>query len=89
MEPRRWDDLVGHLTRTTPLPAEMATRVVDEIVTYFGESAETFVRRRHGELQEDGLPNAEIFRSIAAELAARPVAAPELSERQIRRIVYG
>ena len=89
MELRRWDDLVGHLTRTTPLPAEMATRVVDEIVTYFGESAEEFVRRRHHELQEDGRPNAEIFRSIAAELAARPVAAPEFSERQIRRIVYG
>jgi hypothetical protein len=89
MELRRWDDLVGHLTRTTPLPAEMATRVVDEIVTYFGESAEEFVRRRHRELQEDGRPNAEIFRTIAAELAARPVAAPEFSERQIRRIVYG
>ena len=54
METRSWDDLVGHLTRTTPLPADMATRVVEEVVAYFNESAEGFVRRRHRELQEAG-----------------------------------
>jgi hypothetical protein len=47
------------------------------------------VRRRHRELQAAGRTNAEIFGRIAAELAGRPVAAPALSERQLRRIVYG
>jgi hypothetical protein len=85
----RWSELVKHLTLTTPLPAAAATRVVEEVVAYFNESTEGFVRRRHRELQTTGLANAEIFRLVAAELVARPVAAPELSERQIRRLVYG
>ncbi len=84
-----WDDLVGPLTRTTPLPAPVARRVVDEVVAYFHESAEAFVRRRHRELQSAGLANSEIFQRITAGLAARPVAAPELSERQVRRLIYG
>ena len=89
MAGREWDELVGHLTRTTPLVPAVATRVVEEVVAYFNESAEGFIRRRHRELQAAGQANAEIFRRIAAELCARPVAAPELSERQIRRVVYG
>jgi hypothetical protein len=82
-------DLVDHLVRTTRLPPGVARRVVDDVVAYFGEQVEALVRRRHRELQAAGLSNAEIFDRIAAELAARPVAAPELSARQLRRIVYG
>ncbi len=82
-------DLVDHLVRTTHLPAGVARRVVDDVVAYFGEPVEAVVRRRHRELQAAGLANAEIYDRIAAELAARPVAAPSLSPRQIRRVVYG
>lgn len=80
---------MDHLARTTALPLPTATRVVEEVVAYFNEPAETFVRRRHRELQRSGLANAEIFDVIAAELEGRPVAAPEMSERQIRRVIYG
>jgi hypothetical protein len=82
-------DLIGHLVRTTHLPAGTARRVVDDVVTYFSEPVEALVRRRHRELQASGLANAAIFDRIAAELAARPVAAPTLSARQLRRVVYG
>ena len=82
-------DLVDHLVRTTQLPAGVVRRVVDDVVAYFDEPVETVVRRRHRELQAAGRSNAEIFDRIAAELAARPVAAPDLSARQLRRIVYG
>ena len=82
-------ELVGHLARTTGLPAGVAARLVEEVVAYFGETTEAFVRRRHRELQAAGGTNAEIFGRIAAELAGRPVAPPTLSERQLRRIVYG
>ena len=82
-------DLVDHLVRTTHLPAGVARRVVDDVVAYFGEPVEAVVRRRHRELQAAGLANAGIYDRIAAELAARPVAAPSLSPRQIRRAVYG
>ncbi|MGK5555682.1 hypothetical protein ACSNOI_29100 [Actinomadura kijaniata] len=83
------DDLIDHLTRTSPLSAGEAARVVADVLAYFGEPVEGFVRRRHAELQAKGLTNAEIFRWVAAELAARRVAPPPLSERQLRRIVYG
>ena len=35
------------------------------------------------------MKNPQIFGQIAAELDRRVVAAPPLSERQLRRIVYG
>ena len=82
-------DLVDHLVRTTRLPVGIARRVVDDVVAYFDEPVEALVRRRHRELQATGRSNTEIFDRIAAELAARPVAAPALSARQLRRIVYG
>ncbi|WP_248963430.1 hypothetical protein [Sphaerisporangium perillae] len=83
------EDLITHLTRTTPLGPGEAARVVAEVVAYFSEPIEEFVRRRHGEMKSRGGTNEQIFPAIAAELSARPVAAPELSLRQLRRIVYG
>lgn len=82
-------DLVRHVAASTGLPATTAARVVADVIAYFGESAEEFVRRRHGELQRLDRKNAEIWMVVAAELRTRPFAAAELSERQLRRIVYG
>lgn len=82
-------DLIAHLTRTSPLAAGEARRVVADVLAYFSEPVEEFVRRRHRELKALGLTNDEIFPRIAAELPARRVAAPKLSLRQLRRIVYG
>ncbi|MFB9251976.1 hypothetical protein ACFFWE_27380 [Sphaerisporangium melleum] len=83
------EDLVTHLVRTTPLGPGEAARVVAEVVAYFSEPLEEYVRRRHAEMKARGMTNEQIFPGIAAELSARPVAAPELSLRQLRRIVYG
>ncbi|MFD7918355.1 hypothetical protein ACFV3R_03885 [Streptomyces sp. NPDC059740] len=83
------DDLVDHLTRTTPLDRGEATRVVWDVLAYFDETAADFVRRRHRELQARGLRNEAIFERIAEELPHRAVAPPELSHRQLRRLVYG
>jgi hypothetical protein len=82
-------DLVDHVVRTTHLPAGVARRVVDDVIAWFSETTEAVVRRRHRELQAAGWANAAIFDRIAAELATRPVAAPPLTHRQLRRIVYG
>ncbi|MEV3983491.1 hypothetical protein [Nonomuraea sp. NPDC049758] len=84
-----YEDLIAHLTRTSALGPGEAARVVADVLSYFSEPVEEFVRRRHGELKTRGLTNDEIFPRIAAELPARRVAAPELSLRQLRRIVYG
>ncbi|GAA2271881.1 MULTISPECIES: hypothetical protein [Kitasatospora] len=87
--PHPHEDLLAHLTRTTPLGPGEAARVIAEVLAYFSENTEEYVRRRHGELQARGLTNERIFARLGAELVARRVAAPELSTRQLRRIVYG
>jgi hypothetical protein len=85
-----YEDLVDHLTRTSPLNAGEAARVVADVLAYFSEPTEAYVRRRHAELRTRcGLSNDEIFQRIAAELPGRRVTAPALSLRQLRRIVYG
>lgn len=81
--------LVDHLVTTTGLSAAEAARVVDDVLSFHAEPVEAYVRRRHGELKTYGARNDAIFARIAGELAERVVAAPELSERQLRRIVYG
>jgi len=81
--------LVDHLVATTELTAGEATRVIDDVVAFLAEPVEDYVRRRHAELKTFGARNPEIFARLAEELAHRVVAAPPLSERQLRRIVYG
>ncbi|MDH6137140.1 hypothetical protein P3T37_006572 [Kitasatospora sp. MAA4] len=81
-------DLLAHLTRTSALGPGEAARVVAEVLAYFSETATEYVQRRHAELQARGLTNEQIFTRIAQELPTRRVAAPELSLRQLRRIVY-
>jgi hypothetical protein len=82
-------ELVTRVAVTTGLRPSEAARVIDDVVSYYAEPAEDFVRRRHEELQTYGLRNAAIFEQISTELEGRVVAAPELSLRQLRRIVYG
>lgn len=83
------DDLVDHLTRSAPLQRGEALRVIQDVLAYFDETTEEFVRRRHRELQGQGLLNAAIFEQISADLQYRAVAPPELSLRQLRRMIYG
>ncbi|MET8470593.1 hypothetical protein ABZY90_02110 [Streptomyces sp. NPDC006422] len=83
------EELVDHLTRSTALSRGEALRVIQDVLAYFDESTEDYVRRRHRELQGQGLVNAEIFERILADLRYRAVSPPELSLRQLRRIVYG
>jgi hypothetical protein len=82
-------DLLGHLVRTTSLEGTTAARLVDEVLAYFSESVEEFVARRHRELQRQDLRNDAIFARIAEEVRERRFAVPELTERQIRRLIYG
>src|SRR6266702_4452366 len=82
-------DLVRYLAASTGLPQTTMVRVIADVATYFNETVEEFVRRRHVELQQRQRKNDEIWPLIAAELGQRRFAAPEVSERQLRRIVYG
>jgi hypothetical protein len=83
------EELLAHLGRVTRASRSETEKVVRETLDYFAETVEQFVTRRHAELQAEELRNEEIFARIQAELAARRFAAPPLSARQIRRLIYG
>ena len=82
-------ELIERIAMSTGLSPAEAARVVDDVVAFHAEPVEELVRRRHAQLKTKGEKNPEIFVRIAEELAARVVAAPLLTERQLRRIVYG
>ena len=82
-------DLARYLAASTGLPQSTAMRVIADVTTYFSETIEEFVQRRHVELQRAQRKNDEIWPVIAAELRQRRVPAPSLSDRQLRRLVYG
>jgi hypothetical protein len=83
-------DLIGNVAASTGLPEATASRVVADVAAYFGETVDEFVQRRHAELREKAnMRNDDIWPQLAAEVASRRFRAEELSERQLRRIVYG
>ncbi len=82
-------DLVEYLIRTCLFSPAEAARVVADVLGYFSEPPEDYVRRRHRELKARGLTNDLAFEQIAAEIPHRRYAAPGYSLRQLRRIVYG
>ncbi len=83
------DEIVERVAATTGLTPAEAERVVGDVIAWYREPAETYVRRRHQTLKTHGVRNDAAFARIGAELAERVVAPPELSARQLRRIVYG
>ena len=83
-------DLISNVAASTGLPEATASRVVADVAAYFSETVDEFVKRRHAELQDKGNKrNDDIWPQLTAELTGRRFRAENLSERQLRRIVYG
>ncbi len=81
--------LVRHVEETSGLTSTEASRLIEDVLSFHDEPVEAWVRRRHAELKTYGARNAEIFARLQQELRGQVVAAPELSERQLRRMIYG
>lgn len=88
-DPGNDDELVAQVVRSTGLTTAEADRLVSDVIAYYAEPTDDFVRRRHSALKLRGLRNDAIFEQISAELDQRVVAAPRLTSRQLRRIIYG
>jgi hypothetical protein len=84
-----FDEGVERLVRSTTLDEPQARRVAEDVTSWFSETVDELVQRRHRELQRQGLANEEIFARIAVEVEAWRFRAAPLSARQLRRIVYG
>ena len=82
-------ELIDYLIRSTGLPAGQCERLVQDILAQFVETVDQFVQRRHLELKARGYRNPVIYERVLAEVAMRRFVAPALSERQIRRLIYG
>ncbi len=83
------NDLIDHLCRHSPLTADQARQIVAEVNHYYRESLAEYVCRRHKQLQHQGFSNNAIYSELTNELPGRRFAQEPLSERQIRRLIYG
>ncbi len=82
-------ELLQHLKRTTGLTEAVLQKVLDEFQHWYAKDLPTWIRDRHRELQRQGLRNRDIYPRLREE-AERTLIRPEpLSERQIRRMIYG
>lgn len=82
-------DFRRHLMTTFGLSAGDADRLLAEVAARYGQTVDGFVRERHAALKRRGLKNEAIYRTIIAEAQQRRFAAEPLTERQIRRLIYG
>ena len=83
------DELIRHLASRQGISLPAAEGLLSEILAYFSEGRNDYIRRRHRELQDSGMNNRAIYRNVARELEDRRFPAEAVSERQIRRIIYG
>jgi hypothetical protein len=87
-QPQAPQDLVQHIARSTGLDEATATRVVADVMAYFGQTVQQYVRQRHEFLKSRNRKNDEIWPLIAEELGQRRFTVDEFTPRQLRRIVY-
>ena len=82
-------ELVRHVARSTGLDEATASRVVADVMAYFGQTVEEYVIARHENLKSRNRKNDDIWPLIMNELKGRRFKADGLSERKLRRMVYG
>lgn len=83
------DELVDHLCRCSRLTAQEAEHVVTEVLAYFDQTQDAFLRQRHQQLQSLGYTNADIYAALQSELQSRRFTSKPMTTRQIRRAIYG
>ena len=86
---RLLDRLAARLTRLFDLDPVTARKVVEEVLDGLDQSADEYIVMRHAELQRLGWRNPRIFAQIQRELSSWRFRAPALTERQVRRRIYG
>jgi hypothetical protein len=83
------EDLIGHLQAITGLDAAALEKILEEIDHWYVEDLSAWLQRRHRELQHQGLKNREIYPRLQEEARRVLVRPGSLSQRQIRRALYG
>jgi len=82
-------ELKSHSIETYNISAGTFDRLHEQFLAFYDQTLEEFVCRRHQELQKAGMKNHEIFWRIQIESTNQRFDVRRLSQRQIRRLVYG
>ncbi len=63
-------------------------KLYEEILSFFSETVNEYISRRHLELKNEGFKNKEIYSILSREVSQNLFKSKNLSERQIKRIIY-
>lgn len=83
------EPLVKRLSTVCGLSPGKASQVVSEVLDQLSVTVDEYIAARHESLQDQGWPNEKIYQQIQSDLGRLRFSAPALSERQIRRRIYG
>ena len=78
-----------HLLSIVDIAEPELDKVVADLLDHWSETLSQFVVRRHKELQRSNISNRLAYARIRDEVRSRRYLADPLSERQVRRMLYG
>ncbi|NNM53665.1 MAG: hypothetical protein HKM05_02955 [Spirochaetales bacterium] len=85
-----WDaDWVTAMAHNYSLPDLVIQRLIEEFLAATDLTPEQYVAERHLTLHQAGMPNAEIYQVLQAEVEKGRFRTRPLSQRQVRRWIYG
>ena len=64
------------------------SKLYNELLSFFSESENNYIIRRHHELQKEKFKNKKIYSILVKEIKNHLFIGRKLSERQIKRIIY-
>lgn len=79
----------AYITTTYALNDNDFDRLMEDFNYYYVQELKAFIRIRHQELKLNGLKNNQIYHALKLEIEERRFKSETLSERRIRRIIYG
>ena len=82
-------DFENYLLSSYSLEQSELYQLLDELSGAFDDSVESYIQRRHVSLQKEGKRNAVIYEILQKEIRTQRFLGPNLSIRQIRRVIYG
>lgn len=78
-----------HLMRNYGFSDELIQQLWQDLLAFFVDNHEEYIRCRHLELQDQGMKNEQIYHVLRKEVLKMLFPGPKLTDRQIRRIIYG
>ncbi len=83
------DDFLNYLLANHSIEKKELIRLLDDISGALDSTVQDYIQERHFTLQKEGKRNSEIYSQLQKEIKNLRFVAPDLSVRQIRRIIYG